>query len=94
MARYRVTHVDAEPCPVGQGRRHITDVELTGLDGPHQATVPVVRLMLSAHDNIVALSTKTGVEADIRKSRCTCGFKMIRTVYGTRSNDDVELLQP
>jgi hypothetical protein len=92
MARYRVTRIDAEPCPVGHSRRHITDVELTGLDGPHHATMPVIRLMLSADDNVVALSTAAGVEADVRKGRCVCGFKMIRTVHGSRSDDDIDTL--
>jgi hypothetical protein len=93
MARYRVTRIDAEPCPTGQSRRHITEVELTGLDGAHQAPVPVVRLMISADDSIVALSAATGQEADVRKSRCGCGVKTIRSSLGTRTDDDIDAFQ-
>jgi hypothetical protein len=90
MARFQVIRIDAEPCPAGLGRRHITDVELKGLDGLHLATVPVVRLMLSADDSIVAMSAKDRHEVDVRKSRCVCGYKTIRSVAGTRGDDDLD----
>ncbi|MBA2560693.1 MAG: hypothetical protein H0V07_12585 [Propionibacteriales bacterium] len=92
MPKYHVGHIEAEPCPEGLGRRHITEVDLRGLDGRHRATMPVVRLMLSADDNIVALSIKTGLEADVRKSKGLCGYKTIRSIYGTRSDDDLGTL--
>jgi hypothetical protein len=92
MSRFHVIGIDAVPCPAGLGRRHITGVELKGLDGMHLAAVPVVRLMLSADDSIVAMSAATSHEVDVRKSRCACGFKTIRADTGTRRDDDLDTL--
>ena len=89
MALYEVTQIRVEPCPVDPTRRHITDVELLGIEGPHRVGVSVARLMLSADDNLVAVSTATGGQVDVSKSRCTCGYKTIRTVHGSRDDDDM-----
>ena len=90
MGMFQVTRIKAEPCPADQrSSRHITEVELHGADGFHQLATHVVRLMLSSGDHIVAVSTTTGSEADVRKGRCACGVKSIRSINGTRRDDDL-----
>jgi hypothetical protein len=89
MALYRVTQIRIEPCPQEPTMRHITDALLDGADGSHRVGVSVVRLMLSAGDNLVAQSTVDGEPADVRKSRCVCGYKTIRTLNGSRADDDM-----
>jgi hypothetical protein len=89
MAVFEVTHVGTEPCPVSPTSRHVTDLELRGGDGLHQVDVSVARLMLAADDNLVATSTQTGQVADVRKSRCACGYRSVRTVHGSRTDDDM-----
>ena len=92
MARYEVTGVRVEPCPADGKRRHITEAELVGSKGTQRAATSVVRLMLSADNDIVTMSHKTGSEADVRKGRCACGIKSIRSVHGSRTDDDMGTL--
>jgi hypothetical protein len=92
MARYQVMQIRVESCPLDASLRHITEVQLDGIDGSHRVGVSVARLMLSADDNLVAESTASGAPADVRKSRCVCGFKSIRTVNGGRTDDDMSTL--
>ncbi len=89
MATYQVTRVKSEPCAVDDHSRHILEAELHGADGAHRVATPVVRLMLSAGDNIVTQSAQSGTEADVRKGKCICGVKTIRSVNGTRTDDDM-----
>lgn len=92
MGRYEVTQIRVEECPVDRTRRHITDLELRGAEGSHRVGVSVARLMLSADDSLVTVSTATGKLADVGKSKCACGYKSIRTVNGSRSDDDMSSL--
>lgn len=94
MPTYQVTAIQSEPCPADQRARHITGVELHGADGSHRVETPVLRLMISSGDNIVAPSAKTGSEADVRKGKCVCGVKSVRSTHGTRVDDDLSSLPP
>jgi hypothetical protein len=93
MGSFHLTSIRAVPCPTDRKRcRHITEVELHGADGFHRVDIAVVRLMLSAGDNIVAMSAKAGVQADVRKGKCVCGVKTLRSANGTRRDDDLTLV--
>lgn len=92
MARYQVTQIKVEPCPVDRTRRHITDLELHGTEGAHRVDVSVARLMLSADDILVTMSAATGELADVGKAKCVCGYHSIRSVNGSRLDDDMSTL--
>jgi hypothetical protein len=93
MGVFHITSLRAEPCPVDpRTSRHILEVELHGADGSHRVPTPVVRLMLSSGDAVMGVSTKTGSPADVRKSRCLCGVKTLRSVVGSRRDDDLTLV--
>ena len=93
MGEFHITSLRAEPCPADpRASRHILEVELHGADGFHRVPTPVVRLMLSSGDAVMGVSTKTGSPADVRKSRCVCGVKTIRSVVGSRRDDDLTLI--
>jgi hypothetical protein len=38
-------------------------------------------------DTVLGVSTKTGSPADVRKGRCLCGVKTIRSVVGSQKDD-------
>jgi hypothetical protein len=88
MGVFHITGLRAEPCPADpRTSRHVLEVELHGADGVHRVPTPVVcrlssvvRLMLSSGDAVMGVSTKTGSPADVRKSRCWCGVKTLRSV--------------
>jgi hypothetical protein len=90
MGAFHITSLRAEPCPVDPlTSRHILEVELHGADGVHRVPTPIVRLMLSSGDAVMGVSTMTGSPADVRKGRCLCGVKTIRSVVGSRKDDDL-----
>ncbi len=78
MGTYNVTCVTQQTCPVDAARTHISEVGVSGPEGSHVLAVHAARLMLSAGDTLT-MGAVTDSDAEVRKGRCTCGFKMVRT---------------
>lgn len=56
----------------------------------YQGTIPI----RASGDAVMGVSTKTGSPADVRKGRCLCGVKTLRSVVGSRKDDDLTLDPP
>lgn len=78
MGTYSVTCVTQQPCPDDSARIHISEVGVTGPEGSRVLGVHTARLMLSAGDTLTT-GEATDSDAELRKGKCSCGFKMVRT---------------
>ncbi len=92
MSKFTLTRVGSEPCPTDPAKsRHITEVEIHCGEGFRRLPLAAVRLMLSAGDNVVATSRMARTETDVRKGKCACGVRSIRSVNGSRRDDDLDV---
>ena len=83
MAVYEVTCVKKEACSGDEHAFHVTEIEIDGSDGHRRIDVHVARLLLSA-DDILTVGPAAAPTAEVRKGRCGCGEKTLRT----RRSDD------
>jgi hypothetical protein len=79
MGTYTVTCVTKQPCPRDEARTHINEVGVSGPEGHRVLAVHAARLMLSAGDTLT-MGAATDADAELRKGKCSCGFKMVRTL--------------
>ena len=83
MGTYRLTSVERMFCDKAETGQHITAAVVKGPEGKKLLPVNSLRLMLTAGDAIT-IGKAADMTAEIRKGRCACGFKTIRT----RRHDD------
>ena len=83
MGTYRMTRVERHPCHEADTGLHITAAVVKGPEGKRLLSVDAVRLMLTSGDAIT-IGKATDVTAEVRKGKCACGLKTIRT----RRSDD------
>ena len=93
MGTFHVTCVTQAPCPEESDRTHITAVGVSGPEGDRTLDVEVARLMLSSGDAIT-IGSPTDAGAEVRKGRCICGYKTIRTTGKVGAANDHLLLLP
>ena len=83
MGTYRLTSVERAECAEAETGQHITAAVLKGPEGRQLMPVGALRLMISSGDAIT-IGKATDATAEVRKGKCACGFKTIRT----RRSDD------
>lgn len=78
MGTYRMTRVERQPCDKSETGQHITAAVVKGPEGKRLLPVNAVRLMLTSGDAIT-IGKAADSTAEIRKGKCACGLKTIRT---------------
>ncbi len=76
MGSYQVTCVSREECDHGG---HISRVGVTRKQETDLVDVSVVRLMLSSGDTVYVRDSESDERIGLRKGKCGCGVKTVRT---------------
>ena len=85
MGTYEVTCAIREDCADGD---HITHVSVSRKKETEYVDVSVVRLMLSSGDTVYVREANGGDRIGVRKGRCGCGVKTLKTdVDGSKALD-------
>ena len=81
MGTYRLTQVERQPCDVAETGQHVTAAVVKGPEGKRLVSVAALRLMLTSGDAIT-IGKASDSSAEVRKGKCGCGLKTIRTKRG------------
>jgi hypothetical protein len=76
MGTYEVTCATRADCDHGG---HVTNVSMSRKKETEYVDISVVRLMLSSGDTVYVRDSANGDRIGLRKGRCDCGVKTIRT---------------
>lgn len=88
MGTYEVICATRHDCEQGS---HITDVSVSRKKEIEHVAVSVVRLMLSSGDTVYVRDQETNNRIGIRKGRCACGVKTLKTdVDGSAALDSLD----
>ena len=76
MGTYEVTCATRADCDHGG---HVTHVSMSRKQETEYVDISVVRLMLSSGDTVFCRDSANGDRIGLRKGKCDCGVKTIRT---------------
>ena len=76
MGTYEVTCATRATCDHGG---HVTHVSMSHKKEAEYVDMSVVRLMISSGDTVYVQDSESGNRIGLRKGKCDCGVKTIRT---------------
>ena len=91
LGTYEVTCATRQDCSDGS---HITHVSVARKKETEYVDISVVRLMLSSGDTVYVRDGKSKNRIGIRKGRCACGVKTVRTDDDSTALDGLEVCPP